>query len=81
LLGWDHLGGSWRFLAQNAAGVTPASFTYSTVDPTSVARILPGPALSASVAVVPAAFNQQGAALSDATLDYVELAVTYRRAP
>ena len=81
LLGWDHLGGSWRFLAQNAAGVTPGSFTYSTVDPTSVARILPGPALSAFVAVVPAAFNQKGTTLSEATLDYVEFAVTYRRTP
>lgn len=81
LLGWDHLGGSWRPLAQNAAGVAPASFTYSTVDPTSLARILPGPALSAFVAIAPAGFNQEGTTLSAATLDYVELAVTYRRTP
>lgn len=81
VLGWDHLAGSWSTLAFNGAGVTPAALTYSTADPVSVSRFIPGTALSATFAVAPAALNRKGTALSQVTLDYLEVAVTYRRMP
>ena len=81
LLGWDHLRGSWSALAFNSAGLTPATVGYTTADPVSVARILPSPSLSATIAVAPAALNQKGTALSRVALDYLELGVTYRRVP
>lgn len=81
LLGWDHLGGGWSNLAFSSAGATPAAATYSTADPVSVARIIPGTALSATLAVAPAGLNRKGATLSQVKLDYLELAVTYRRTP
>ncbi len=81
ILGWDHLGGAWRTLASNAAGGAPAPMTYVTADPVGLARVLPGTALSTTIAVAPVGFNQQGTALSQVKLDYLELVVTYRRAP
>jgi Galactose oxidase, central domain len=81
ILGWDHLGGGWRTLASNASGGAPAPMTYGTVDPVDLARILPGTALYAAIAVVPVGLNQKGTALSHVKLDYLELVVTYRRGP
>jgi hypothetical protein len=81
LLAWDHLSGSWLALASNGAQTAPASLSYATADPTTVARILPGTALSATLAVTPLALNRKGTALTTVTLDSLELAVRYRRTP
>jgi hypothetical protein len=81
ILAWDHLSGKWLTLSSNAAPASPAPLEYPTADPLTVARILPGTALSATIAVAPKAFNQKGAALTTVKLDYLELAVRYRRTP
>jgi hypothetical protein len=81
LLAWDHLSGSWLTLASNSASTSPASLDYPTADPVTVARIVPGTALSATLAVAPAAFNRKGTVLASVKLDYLELAVRYRRTP
>jgi hypothetical protein len=81
LLAWDHLSGSWLTLASNSASTSPASLDYPTADPVTVARIVPGTALSATLAVAPAAFNRKGTTLASVKLDYLELAVRYRRTP
>jgi hypothetical protein len=81
VLGWDHVAGKWRTLAWNAATGAPATTTYATADGPSVAGIVAGAARPITIAVTPVASNGQGTSLARVTLDQLQLAVTYRRAP
>lgn len=81
ILGWNHLAGSWLQLASNGTSGAPTSMSFPTADAQTVAKLLPGVALSTTIAVAPAALTQKGTALSQVSLDYLELVVTYRRGP